>query len=86
MPGSCRSGLRSRPSNGAGSSRSNGFEVSRRKRWNPTLTNAITASTRARNISGSEVLNVATAKPQPASTIAHSSIEPSWAPHTAEIL
>ena len=55
-------------------------------RWNPTLTNAITACTRARKTSGNDVLNAATAKPQPASTVAHSSIEPSWAPHTAEIL
>ena len=55
-------------------------------RWNPTLTSAITASTRARKTSGSEVLNVATAKPQPARTVAHRSIEPSCAPHTAEIL
>ena len=86
MPGSWRRGLRSRPSSGAGSSLSNGFEVRSRKSWNPTLTSAITASTRARNASGSEVLNVATAKPQPASTVAHSSIEPSCAPHTAEIL
>ena len=56
------------------------------KRWNPTLTSAITASTRALKTSGSEVLNAATAKPQPARTVAHSSIEPSCAPQTAEIL
>ena len=55
------------------------------KRWNPTLTSAITASTRARKPSGREALSVATAKPQPARIRAHSSIEPSWAPHTAEI-
>ena len=56
------------------------------KRWNPTLTSAMTPSTRARNTTGSEVLNVATAKPHPARMVAHSSMEPSCAPHTAEIL
>ena len=86
MPGSWRRGLRSRPSSGAGISLSNGFEVRSRKSWNPTLTSAITPSTRARNTAGREVLNVATAKPQPARTVAHRSMEPSWAPHTAEIL
>ena len=56
------------------------------KRWNPTLTSAITASTRARKVSGREALRVATTKPHPARMAAHSSIEPSWAPHTAETL
>ena len=43
----------------------------------------ITASTRASISSGSWRDSTATAKVQPPRIIAHSSSEPSWAPHTA---
>ena len=52
MPGSCRSGFRSRPSAGAGNRRSNGFDVNSMNAMNPALMSPITASTRAVMSSG----------------------------------
>ncbi len=83
-PGSCSSGFRSRPSTGAGSSRSNGLEVNSRKARKPTLIRPITASTRAITTGGKRRENPATAAVHSASTRVHSSSEPSCAPHTAE--
>jgi hypothetical protein len=46
-PGSCSSGLRSRPSSAPGSRRSKGFEVNRMNSRKPALTSPSTPSTRA---------------------------------------
>ena len=84
MPISCSSGLRSRPSVGAlGSRRSNGLEVTIRNSRKPTLIIPITDSTRASITSGSWREKIDTAKVQAPRISAHSSSEPSWAPHTA---
>lgn len=83
-PGSCSSGLRSRPCSTAGSRRANGLLVKMRNARKPTLTMPITASTRAITGAGSACENRATAPVHNASTSAHSSSEPSCAPHTAE--
>ena len=83
IPGSCSSGLRSRPSPGEGSRRMKGLEVKIRKARKPTATTPITPSTRAITTSGSPRENSATAPVQIASTSAHSSSEPSCEPHTA---
>ena len=83
MPGSCSSGFRSRPSAAAGSRRSKGFEVSSVKSRKPQLTRPITPSTRASVRSSSCFENIDTAKVQPDRISDHSSIEPSWLPHTA---
>ena len=47
---------------------------------------ACTASTLARSVRGRLVPNRATAAPNSARISTHSSIEPSWFPHTPEIL
>ena len=52
MPGSCSSGLRSRPSGGGGNRRANGFDVSSMNSRKPTLTRPITPSTRATSVVG----------------------------------
>jgi hypothetical protein len=85
MPGSCSSGFRSRPSTAAGISRSKGFEVVRMNSRKPTLISPITAITRARNTSGRLREKKVTAADQPASTTAHSRMEPSCPPHTPEM-
>ncbi len=83
-PGSCSSGFRSWPSAAAGSRRTKGLEVNSRKARKPTLISPITASTRATTSVGSWREQIATAAVHSASTSAHSSSEPSCAPHTAE--
>ena len=52
-PGSCSSGFRSRPSSAAGSSRSNGLEVSSTNSSRPVATRPSTPSTRATMVSSS---------------------------------
>ena len=47
---------------------------------------AWTARTLARNVTGRLLPNSATAAPKTARISTHSSIEPSWFPHTPEIL
>ena len=47
---------------------------------------ACTESTLARSVAGRLVPNRATAAPKTARISTHSSIEPSWFPHTPEIL
>ena len=76
-PGSCNSGLRSRPSAGLGNKRSNGLEVSNTKAIKPMATKPSTPSTRATTTSGRERENVATATPQPDSISNQSNNEPS---------
>ena len=83
IPGSCSSGLRSRPSPAAGSRRSNGLLVKIRKARKPTATMPITPSTRATTGIGNDFENRATAAVHSARISAHSSSEPSCAPHTA---
>ena len=83
MPGSCSSGLRSRPSAAAGSNRSKGFDVKSRNARKPVLIKPITPSTRARNGVGRLRLNTETAIVHRPSTKTHISIEPSCPPHTA---
>jgi len=78
--------LRPLPSGGAGEIRSNGFDVNRMKARKPTPISACTPSTRARKESGRLLPNSATAAPNSARISAHRSIEPSWFPHTPEIL
>ena len=82
IPGSCSSGLRSRPSGTAGSRRSNGFEVMRVKERKPTLTQPSTLKTRAMNASGSLLLKMVAATVHNDRVSAHSRSEPSWLPHT----
>ena len=53
---------------------------------NPTPIMPCTASTRARNAGGRLSLNSATAAPNSDSMNTHSTIEPSWLPHTPVIL
>jgi len=86
MPGSCRSGFRSRPSGAGGSRRSKGFDVVRMKSRKPTDTRPMTPSTRATISSGRCRENTATATDHAESMNTHSSIEPSWEPHEAAIL
>ncbi len=75
-----------RPFTGAGNRRMNGFEVSRMNRKNPVPTMPCTASTRARRLGGRLRPNSATAAPNKVRISTHSSIEPSWLPHTPVIL
>ena len=84
MPGSCSSGLRSRPSAAAGTSRTNGFDVNSMNSRKPTPTRPITASTRA-SIARGQVARAQRhrAAPSPASISTHSSSEPSCEPHVA---
>src|SRR6516165_1993853 len=51
-PGSCRIGLRSRPSNGASGMRRNGFDVLRMKSWKAAAIQACTASALAFSAAG----------------------------------
>ena len=71
---------------GAGSNRSNGFEVKSTKEVKPTAIMACTASTRARNGAGKLPPNSATAPPNSTNISNHNSNEPSWLPQTPEIL
>ena len=48
--------------------------------------NPCTASASARNLSGMAAENSAISAPHSDSTSTHNSIEPSWFPHTPEIL
>ncbi|MNE23089.1 hypothetical protein D3C80_1163300 [compost metagenome] len=85
-PGSCNSGLRSRPSTGKyGRVRVKGSEVNSTKAVKPTEMSPSTPSTRATASSGRRRLNRATAAVQPPRVSTQSSREPSWAPHTAEM-
>ena len=54
------------------------------KAWKPTLMKPSTPSTRAANVSGRFLLNIATAIDHAESDSAQSSSEPSCAPQTAE--
>ena len=83
MPGSCSSGFRSRPSAGAGSSRSNGLDVVSRKSRKPIDTKPSTPSTRLRTCMPSVRPKPATAPVHTDSISAHSSIEPSCEPQVA---
>ena len=82
MPRSCSSGLRSRPSTGPGSVRSNGFEVNSMKTKKPMLIQPMTPRMRASVARGSWRLNSTTAKVHSASISVHSSSDPSCPPHT----
>ena len=66
--------------------RSKGLEVSRVNNKKPTETKPITPSTRATTTGGTSRLNQATAPDQTLRINTHNSNEPSWAPHTPEIL
>ena len=59
--GSCSTGFRSRPSAGAGSRRSNGFEVASVNSRKPKLTKPSTPMTRLAKLAGRLRLNIATA-------------------------
>ena len=83
MPGSCSSGLRSRPSSAAGRRRVNGLEVSSVNSRNPVLTNPITPITRATMTSGRCRLKSDTAAVQSPSISTQRSIEPSCEPQVA---
>src|SRR6266851_4300213 len=85
MPGSCSSGLRSRPSGAGGTSRSKGFEVNSRNSRKPTLMSPMIDITRASNLSGKLRENIVTAKLHPPSINVHRSNEPSCDPHVAAI-
>ena len=77
MPGSCSSGLRSRPSTGPGNSRSNGLDANSMNARNPMLISDITPSTRALICNGKWPLNRLTATIHSESISTHSSSEPS---------
>ena len=77
MPGSCNSGLRSRPSKAAGIKRSNGFDTISMNNKKPTLTSPITPKILARMSSGICLENKLTASVQILNISAHSSNEPS---------
>src|SRR3546814_9929670 len=81
-PGSCSSGFRSSPSNGAGKMRAKGLEVSSVKAMKPMPIQACTPSTRALRLGGRLPPKAATAEPKSARMRIHSSIDPSWLPHT----
>jgi len=85
MPGSCSSGLRSRPSGGIGNRRSNGLDVSSMNSRKPKLTIPITARMRATTGRGRLPENRVTASIQTASMKVQSSSEPSWPPQTPAI-
>jgi hypothetical protein len=76
-PMSCRIGLRSRPSIGAGLSRANGFEVIRMNRKNAAPTMPWTDSTLACRVAGRLRPNAATRAPNSVRISTHNSIEPS---------
>src|SRR6266850_111238 len=82
MPGSCRSGLRSRPSMAGGSWRSKGFDVNSMNARNPVLTTPITPSTRAVISSGRWPLKTLTAVIHTPSISVQRRSDPSWPPHT----
>ena len=83
MPGSCSSGLRSRPFIAGGMMRVNGFDVSSMKSRKPASIQLITPSTRARKGKGRRRPNPATAIIHSVSSSAQSSSEPSCPPQTA---
>ena len=85
MPGSCRSGFKSRPSAGTGKRRRNGFEVNKMNNRKPVLTSPITPSTRATISRGKWRLKSVTPKVHTPSIRSHSKIEPSCPPHTPEM-
>jgi hypothetical protein len=67
---------------GGVTSRRNGFEVNRMKAMKATPTEACTASTRARSLSGRLPPNHPAMAPKRARISTQSSIEPSWFPQT----
>ncbi len=83
MPGSCSKGFMPCPSAGTGQARKNGLDVNSKNAKKPTPISPITPSTRARCTRLAPRVRHATANVQPASTHTHSSMEPSWLPHTA---
>jgi len=85
-PGSWSSGFSPWPFSGAGVTRSNGLEVNRMNSRKPTVIMACTARARARSCGGMLPPVRATASENTARMVIHSSSEPSWFPHTPEIL
>ena len=85
MPGSCKRGLRSLPSNAAGSIRSSGLDVSKVNKSTPIFKRPSTPSMRAIILIGRCFEKMATASVQPAIMKHHNKIEPSWLPHEAPI-
>ena len=85
-PMSCSTGLRSRPSIGAGTRRRNGLEVVTMKARKAKPIQPCTESTSAFSRSGRLVPKAATRAPKSARMSTHRSIEPSWFPHTPVIL
>ena len=77
MPGSCNSGLRSRPSKAAGIKRSKGFETINMNNKKPTLMSPITPKILARMSSGIRLENRLTATVQILKISAQSNNEPS---------
>ncbi len=80
---SCRIGLRSRPSAGAGHIRANGFDVARMKIRKTEAIQPCTASTVACSVAGRRLPNIATRAPNSVRMNTHRTIEPSWLPHVA---
>ena len=66
--------------------RANGFDVSSTKSRNAPRTHDCTDSAVAAMSSGIRFARSATSAPNNASVRTHSSMEPSWFPHTPEIL
>ena len=85
IPGSCSSGFKSRPSNGAGNKRSKGFDVKIIKSKNPTATAPMILSTRATSSVGKLLLNMATAAVHSDKINAQSRSDPSCEPQTPAI-
>ena len=86
-PMSCNKGFKSCPSNGLfGSTRSNGLEVNNVNSKKPTPIMPITARALAKTSKGKFLEKILTANVQPESSNTHSKREPSWLPHTADIL
>ncbi|MNY70238.1 hypothetical protein D3C86_2083310 [compost metagenome] len=85
-PTSCRIGFKSLPSPGAGIRRAKGLDVRRMKSVNATAIQAWTASTFAFSVSGRLRPKVATSAEKNTRISSHKSIDPSWFPHTPEIL
>src|SRR2546426_9684962 len=83
IAGSCNRGFKSLPSDGAGSRRMKGFEVSNRKSKKPTLIEPITLTTRASISWGKWRLNSVTATVQSPRIKVHNNSEPSCDPQVA---
>src|SRR5512144_958181 len=86
MPGSCSSGLRSRPSAAGGNRRSKGSDVVSMKSRKPNEMRPCTPSTRATISSGRCLEKTETATVHQPSISTHSSSEPSCEPQLAATL